>query len=276
MGSAVILTGAAGAPTNATYLVQTANSGLSAEQAMGTLATGLVKNTTTTGVQSIAVDGTDYLGIEQGRHCHMREIFDGLATGAINGLGSYFQAGTWTDTSAATCTTTVAVKSGSDKMLRLFAPAGAGTAGCNVALSSTTGLSGGCRLRWKMRSDQDATGYSGGVLVANAASSTVASVRFGYSSGWKLRFYDGTTTTNITAAAKNTWYTIDMYVVASGTGGSAKIFIDGAYATALNCGGTGASWNSVRAYCTNSGAADLNIDVDDLQVYSLMPLFTEL
>ena len=42
-----------GAPTDATYIVQTANGSLSAEQAMGALGTGLVKNTTTTGVQSI-------------------------------------------------------------------------------------------------------------------------------------------------------------------------------------------------------------------------------
>lgn len=52
----------AGAPTNATYITQTPSAGLSAEQAMSTLATGLVKNTTATGVQSIAVNGTDYYG----------------------------------------------------------------------------------------------------------------------------------------------------------------------------------------------------------------------
>jgi hypothetical protein len=51
---------ATGAPTDATYITQTAHAGLSAEQAMGALATGIVKNTTTSGVQSIAVSGTDY------------------------------------------------------------------------------------------------------------------------------------------------------------------------------------------------------------------------
>lgn len=44
---------AGGAPSDATYITQTANGSLSAEQAMGSLGTGLVKNTTTTGVQSI-------------------------------------------------------------------------------------------------------------------------------------------------------------------------------------------------------------------------------
>lgn len=49
------------APSDAKYIVQTPNSGLSAEQALSALATGIVKNTTTTGVLSIAVAGTDYL-----------------------------------------------------------------------------------------------------------------------------------------------------------------------------------------------------------------------
>src|SRR5574337_205292 len=48
------------APSDATYITQTASSGLSAEQALGSLASGLVKNTTTTGVLSIATEGTDY------------------------------------------------------------------------------------------------------------------------------------------------------------------------------------------------------------------------
>lgn len=50
-----------GAPSNATYITQTASGGLSAEQALSALATGLVKNTTTTGVLSIAGAGTDYI-----------------------------------------------------------------------------------------------------------------------------------------------------------------------------------------------------------------------
>lgn len=43
------------APIGATYLTQTANGTLTNEQAMGALGTGIVKNTTTTGVQSIAI-----------------------------------------------------------------------------------------------------------------------------------------------------------------------------------------------------------------------------
>ena len=47
-------------PFAAKYIVQTADSELSAEQALSALATGLLKNTTTTGVLSIAAEGTDY------------------------------------------------------------------------------------------------------------------------------------------------------------------------------------------------------------------------
>jgi hypothetical protein len=46
------------APDNAKYIVQQASSGLSAEQALSALATGLLKNTTSTGVLSIAT-GSD-------------------------------------------------------------------------------------------------------------------------------------------------------------------------------------------------------------------------
>lgn len=49
------------APSDATFIVQTPNTTLTAEQALSTLATGLLKNTTATGVLSIAVGGTDYV-----------------------------------------------------------------------------------------------------------------------------------------------------------------------------------------------------------------------
>ena len=49
------------APIGATYITQTTNGTLTNEQALGSLATGIVKNTTTTGVLSIAAAGTDYL-----------------------------------------------------------------------------------------------------------------------------------------------------------------------------------------------------------------------
>lgn len=52
--------GGTGAPTGATYILQTANGSLPSAQALNALGTGLVKNTTLTGVLSIAAAGTDY------------------------------------------------------------------------------------------------------------------------------------------------------------------------------------------------------------------------
>lgn len=50
--------GGSGAPTDATYITQTANGDLSAEQALGSLSTGVVTVTTTTGVLSSVVPST--------------------------------------------------------------------------------------------------------------------------------------------------------------------------------------------------------------------------
>jgi hypothetical protein len=257
-----------GAPTDAQYVCLAVDAGLSAERVL-TAGVGISIADAGAG-SSVTLDA-------QHTHKHIVETFDALATGAIDGLGSYYQCGAWATTADAGCTATVAVKSGADKMLRCYAPAGAGNVNTVLTLSSTIGLSGGFRIRFKIRSDNDVTGNSGGILVANAAGTTVASVRMGYSTGWKLRFYDGSTTTNIQVAAKNTWYQIDMFVSdIAATTGEARIFIDGVYATSLITGSCAASWNTIKAYATNAGASAINMDYDDLCVYSLMPLFTEI
>jgi hypothetical protein len=54
-----------GADDMATYLLQIPNAGLPNAQAMSTLATGIVKNTTITGVQSIAIADVDYQSANQ-------------------------------------------------------------------------------------------------------------------------------------------------------------------------------------------------------------------
>lgn len=59
-GSWVTFPSGGGAPTSATYITKTADGTLSAEFALGSLSTGLLKNTTTTGDLSIAAAGTDY------------------------------------------------------------------------------------------------------------------------------------------------------------------------------------------------------------------------
>lgn len=58
-GAWYAVTGGA-APTNATYITQTPNTTLTNEQALSLLATGILKGTTSTGVVSIALSGTDY------------------------------------------------------------------------------------------------------------------------------------------------------------------------------------------------------------------------
>lgn len=50
-----------GAPSTSTFITQTPDASLSAEQALSLLATGLVKNTTGTGVLSTGVANTDFL-----------------------------------------------------------------------------------------------------------------------------------------------------------------------------------------------------------------------
>lgn len=84
----VAATGSGGAPTDATYIVQTANGSLSAEQALGALATGIVKNTTTTGVLSIAAQGTDYYA-PSGTDVAVADGGTGASTaaGALTNLG---------------------------------------------------------------------------------------------------------------------------------------------------------------------------------------------
>ncbi|MHB8627017.1 MAG: hypothetical protein ACYDEO_12525 [Aggregatilineales bacterium] len=59
-GVEYLVGGGVGAPTTAKYLLQVADASLPNAQAMGALTTGLVKNTTITGVQSIAAAGSDY------------------------------------------------------------------------------------------------------------------------------------------------------------------------------------------------------------------------
>jgi hypothetical protein len=59
-GSSYTQISGGGAPTDATYITQTANSTLTNEQAIAALSTGLLKGTTTTGVVSTATAGTDY------------------------------------------------------------------------------------------------------------------------------------------------------------------------------------------------------------------------
>ena len=84
--------GGSGAPTDASYITQTPNATLSAEQALSALATGILKSTTATGVVSIAAQGTDYYapgGTDVA-------VLDG-GTGASNAAGAKTNLGFMTD-----------------------------------------------------------------------------------------------------------------------------------------------------------------------------------
>lgn len=99
---------AAYAPIAAKYIVQTADGSLTGAQALGALGTGLVKNTTTTGVLAIAAAGTDYvspgLATTRGITMNTAKILGRTtaSTGAIEeitvGTGLTLSAGTLTAT----------------------------------------------------------------------------------------------------------------------------------------------------------------------------------
>lgn len=80
IGAAWVSLGGTGAnaPASATYITQTANSGLSAEQALSSLATGLMQVTTTTGVVSSVTTSAGLLAL----------ISDETGTGALVFAGS--------------------------------------------------------------------------------------------------------------------------------------------------------------------------------------------
>jgi len=96
--------GGGGAPTNATYITQTPNSTLSAEQALSALSTGLLKSTTGTGVISIA--SASDLPAHASRHQNGGDDEVATATPAANaipkaGVGGTIAAG-WLPNTAVT------------------------------------------------------------------------------------------------------------------------------------------------------------------------------
>ena len=84
--------GGGGAPTTATYITQTPDATLSAEQALSLLSTGLLKVTTTTGVLSTAAV-TDVTGLFTGVGAYLKA--DGT-TGTPGGTGTVTNTGTLT------------------------------------------------------------------------------------------------------------------------------------------------------------------------------------
>jgi len=107
-------TSAGGAPSNATYIVQQTNVGLPNAQALQSLATGLVKNTTGTGVLSIAVAGTDYYSLNS--PTRILDGHNGTGNFAI-GFGAYNTSATGNSNTIVGVVAGAALTSGSDNCL---------------------------------------------------------------------------------------------------------------------------------------------------------------
>lgn len=150
-GSASVSVTGGGAPTGATYITQTPDAGLSAEQALSTLATGLLKNTTATGVLSIGAAGTDYVApggalgtpssgtLTNATGLPISTGVSGLGTGVATALGNNANAsgGIATPDGTKTLTNTTMDTDGTGNVLtiprRIWFPA----AGCNNATAGS-------------------------------------------------------------------------------------------------------------------------------------------
>lgn len=96
--------GGAGAPSGASYITQVSEAGLSGEQNLAALATGLLKSTTGTGVVSIGVAGTDFQGPDAD--------LDALAALGTTGLVSRTGAATYSPRTIQAGSTKISIANG--------------------------------------------------------------------------------------------------------------------------------------------------------------------
>lgn len=204
----------AAAPLSATYITQTANSELSAEQAMGSLATGLVKNTTTTGVQSIAVAGTDYLTptgsaagltsfptLNQNTTGSAASLTTGRTmaiTGdlaytspSFDGTGNVTAAGTLATVNSNTGTFGSATQTGTFTVNGKGLITAASNATITPAVGSITGLGTGIATALAVN-----TGSAGAPVLFNGAGGTPSSITLTNATGTAASLTSGTVTTN--------------------------------------------------------------------------------
>lgn len=259
----------------AKYIVQEAHASLSAEQSLGALATGMVKNTTTAsvGVLSIAADGTDYLSPAYAvKNVHMRETFDALSTAALNGQGAYNDISAWSSSLNGTSTINVEVKSGADKMVRMTGVAGDTTSTSTATFSNNWALMGGGRISFKIRTNDVDKG--GGGLRHRTSAAEYASV--GINSSGDIFFWKGSSSSIVLqAAADNTWYEIDMLITpGTGTARNAIVFVDGVYKTTTPTGAFAATVDQIQLWVGPDAAVTKTVDIDDLVVINAFGLET--
>ncbi len=254
-----------GAPADAKYIVQEANAGLSDEQSLGALTTGLLKNTVTAsvGVLSAATEGTDYLSKAKDGRTHARETFDGLSTAAVHGQGSYIDLSAWSSTLPATSTVSVAVKSGADKMLTCTSVAGEALYGSDCTFSNRWGFGAGGRISFKMQTSNTVKGESGLRVMAG---STVKTQIYFRNTG-KITYWNGSTVTDLQASSNATWYQVDLFIDAL----YCTIFIDGVYKNRLTTGAA-ALWDKVGVYGSPDAAVATTTDYDDLLIVNAFGL----
>lgn len=145
--------GSGAAPVNATYITQTTNSTLTNEQALSALATGILKSTTTTGVVSIAIAGTDYQIPITGTDTRVC-FFDGTAI-SCNDAGLVYNK--TTDTLQVPF---IAAASGTDGV-DLFLDGGEGTAGNGGDFQGDGGLGSVNGGAWHGNGGAGTTGAGG-------------------------------------------------------------------------------------------------------------------
>ena len=221
------------APIGAKYIVQQADSDLTNEQALGALSTGILKNTTTTGVLSIAVAGTDYVAPSA-----LDELIDDRV-GALLVAGNLITL-TYNDAGNSLTIAVSSLNETIDDRVAALLVAGTGIslsyndAGNALTISSTGGTVGGSgtagRLMQWASGGADAENSTliksgAGVLTISAASTQTITISG--SGGGTLALAGGT-------------LTLGPNLTTSGAGGTLTLSAGGSYTLTIPATGTAA------------------------------------
>lgn len=241
---------------NAKYLVQQPNATLPNAQAMSALATGIVKNNTTTGVQSIAVAGVDYQAagaVTSVTGTTNRITSSGGATPAIDIAATYvgqtsittlgtISSGTWNGTSVDVSHGGTGVST----MTTAYAPVCAGTTATGALQVASTGQSSSGFVLTSTGASSlptwQAAAGGGGMTWANISGTTQAAA---VNTGYVIGNASQTTVTLPTTAA------LGSVVAIQGQGAAGWILAPGAGQT-IKVGGAsaGTSITSAAQYDT--------------------------